>query len=186
MATSKSTALTNAQLKPQIIRGSRLDRGREVTALDSIAQTTAAAADVMLFKTDIPSNSIVTGIWIRNDDMDSGCAPALTIDVGLYASQPFKSKTSSVVSSHAEDELLDIDAFVDNSTVLQAATTSFTSQAFDATTFGPDDALKPCWEVLGYDEDPKTEFRVAITVATGAQSAAAGDVVLMVKYLVDG
>ena len=187
MATAKSTALTNTQASPSITRDARLDKGRARVALDTIAAGTGDidATDVLLFNPKIPSNAIITGISLYNDDLDSNCSPALAVDIGLFAAEDFTSTTSSVDTQHSEDDVLDADAYVDGSTTLQAATTSYTAQALDSGTFGPDDALKPCWSVLGYDSDPRTDFRVGITVATGAGTAAAGDVSIKIDYLVD-
>jgi hypothetical protein len=177
--TTKSTRLTSVQAGKK--KDARLQRGREFTALDTeaIAATELEAADVTIFDIPVPSNAIITEIAVYNDDLDSNGSPTLTLDVGLAAGEDFTSVTSSTATKHSEDDVLDADAFVDGSTTLQAATTSYTVQAFDATTFGPDDANKPAWEVLGYDEDPRTTFRIAATFAAGAATA------IRVKYVLD-
>ncbi len=165
----------------------RVIRGNTVEARDYHAYTTGEleATDVLLTGIKIPSNGIVTEILVYNDDLDSNGTPTLAVDVGLYATKRFTSTTSSTDTIHAADAILDADLLVDGATDLQAATTKYTSLALDATTFGPDDAYKPMWEVLGYDEDPQVEFGVAVTVATAAATAAAGDVMYLVRYTTD-
>lgn len=170
------------------VRDARLSKGnlKVATEVDAIAAGELEAADVTLYRNiRVPSNAVITEIAVYNDDLDSNGTPALALDIGLAAGEDFKSVTSGTESSHLADAVLDADAYVDGSTVAQAATTSWTVQAFDAATFGPDDVEKACWEVLGYDEDPKTEFVIAVTVATAAATAAAGDLALRVSYLVD-
>lgn len=183
--TTKSTRLTATQAGTKT--DARKARAREVTALDveAIAATELETADVTIFDIEIPTHAIVTEVAIYNDDLDSNCAPALAIDVGFVAGAAFTSTTSGTDTRHDEDDMLDADALVDGATDAQAATTKWTPLAFDATTFGPDDCNKAIWEVLGYDEDPRTTVRVAVTMATAAATAAAGDLGLKVKYLVD-
>lgn len=171
-----------------VTRDARLSRGKTVTAIetDAIATGELEAADVTLYRNiRIPSNAIITDISVYNDDLDSNCTPTLTIDLGLAATEDFTSTTSSTDTNHLADAVLDADAYVDGSTAGQAATTSWTSQAFDSATFGPDDCEKACWEVLGYDNDPKTTFCLACTFPAAAATAAAGDLAFKVTYLVD-
>ena len=183
--TTKSANLTNTQAGTK--RESRYGRGRLLVAsdVDAIAAGELEAADVTLLDIEIPSNAIVAEIAVYNDDLDSNCTPTLAADVGLFAVEDFTSVTSSTATKHAADAVLDADAYVDGATDLQAATTKWTALAFDSATFGPDDAEKMAWEVLGYDEDPHTRFRVGVTFAAAAATAAAGDLGVRVKYIVD-
>lgn len=183
--TVKTTELTNIEAGQKA--DSKLTRGNMVSAKDyrAVAAGELEAADVILTAIDIPSNAIVEDILVYNDDLDSNGTPTLALDVGLAASEKFTSTTSSTDTIHAENEILDADLFVDGATTLQAATTKFTSLDFDATTFGPDDAHKELWEVLGYDENPKTDFRIALTMATAAATGAAGDLIIKVVYSVN-
>ena len=138
----------------------------------------------MLFRS-MPSNAIVAEIAVYNDDLDSNCTPTLTLDVGLAAKEAFTSTTSSTDTKNAADAVLDADVFVDGATTLQAATTSWTALAFDSATLGPDDVEKPLWELLGYDNDPHTRFRIVLTFAAAAATAAAGDLAVKVTWLED-
>lgn len=183
--TTKTVKLTAHQADTK--SNSRLTRGREVCAMDYHAYTAAEleAADVLITAIEVPSNAIVTEIALYNDDLDSNATPTLATDIGLAAGQDFTSVTSGAKTKHTEDDVLDADLFVDGSTTLQAATTSFTVQAFDSVTAGPDDIYKAAWELLGYDKDPGVNFRLCITQAAAAATAAAGDVVIKCKFKVD-
>lgn len=182
---TKTARLTNVENR--LNTEARLSRGKEVTVIESEAITTGEleAADNILYDIKFPSNAIISEIAIYNDDLDSHATPTLTLDIGLAAVEKFTSTTSSSDTIHAKDAVLDADLFVDGSTVLQAATTSYTVQAFDATTCGPDDAEKPLWELLGYDNNPQTEFRLVLTFPAASATAAAGDLAVKCKYLVD-
>ena len=184
--TTKSSQLTDIQTNGLRVI-SRNIKGSHFARRDYHAYTTGELelADRLITAIELPSNAIVNEIMVYNDDLDSSCTPALVIDIGLSAGEAFTSVTSGTATKHSEDDVLDADLFVDGSTVLQGATTSFTSQALDADTAGPDDIYKALWQLLGYDEDPRTFFRVSVTVAVAAATAAAGDVVYLVKGTLD-
>jgi len=180
--TSKTTARTNFD---SAIKGeSKLHSGELVCAMDYHAYTTGQleAADILLTNISIPSNAIVQEILMYNDDLDSNGTPLLALDFGVYAREKFVSVTSSVETIHAKDSVVDADLFVDGATDGQAATTKFTSLALDSGTMGPDDAYKHVWELLGYDEDPRTTFGLCVITAAAAATAAAGDAIFLVRY----
>lgn len=169
-------------------RAARLSKGTPKVLTETIAllATETELADNILFRNiRIPSNAIISEIAVYNDDLDSNGTPALVLDMGLAAGEDFTSTTGGTETKHSEDDILDADAYVDGSTVGQAATTSWTVQAFDATTFGPDDVEKAAWEVLGYDEDPKTTLVLSMTAQVAAATGAAGDLAARVTILVD-
>jgi hypothetical protein len=183
--TSKTLIRTDFDNKKKVM--ARLVRGRAMEAREyhAFTATQLEAADVLLTGIKIPSNAILSEILMYNDDLDSNACPTLAFDIGLYATAKFISTTSSTDTTHAADAVLDADLFVDGDTTAQAATTKLTSLALDSGTCGPDDLYKSMWELLGYDNDPRTEFGVVITAATAAATAAAGDMVLVVRYVVD-
>lgn len=183
--TTKTTALSDIQSGTK--RDARLAKANLKSARDNMvyAATELELADVKISAITLPSNAIVSEVLMYNDDLDSNATPTLALDIGLAAGADFTSVTSSVETDHSEDDILDADLFVDGDITAQSATTKLTSLALDAVTAGPDDINKALWELLGYDEDPRTEFRVAVTVATAAATAAAGDCVLEVRYLLD-
>lgn len=180
MATTKSTALTAARA------GGPRKVARQVVSVQETYAVSAAeldANDVIIYNLPIPSSAVIRAIKVYNDDLDAHATPTLELDVGLAAAQKFESVTSGTKTINLQDAVLDADAYVDGSTVLQAATTSPTQLPFDTATFGPDDADKECWEVLGYDKDPRTVFNICLTMAAGAATAAAGDLQVTVDYV---
>ena len=186
--TQKTTALTNRDAGTT--RDSRLVRGRKKVAMDThqfAAATELEAADNLIMNIPLRSNAIVTDISIYNDDLDThACAPTLVVDIGVAAGEDYTSTTSSTDTKHSKDDIIDADLFVDGDTTGRAATTKWTSLALDATTFGPDDALKPIWELLGYDEDPRTTFNIVVqSQAASAALGAAGDLAVKVEYVED-
>lgn len=183
--TTKSTRLTSREAGKQ--KDARLVKGRLYTSQDNeaIAATELEAADVTLFDVIVPSNGIHDGVYIYNDDLDSNGTPTLTVDVGLFAAEDFTSVTSSTETKHSADAVLDADLLVDGSTEAQSANTDWTKLVPDSATFGPEDAGKAYWELLGYDSDPKTNFRVGVTFAAAAATAAAGDLAIKVQYIAD-
>lgn len=160
---------------------------KEFTVIENEAITTGEleAADSVIYNIDIPSSAVLSSIEVINDDLDSDGSPAVTLDVGLFAGENFTSVTSSTETEHDEDDILDVDLFVDGATTLQSATTKWTLLDYDTTTNGADDQGKELWEMLGYDSDPQTKFRVGVTFAAAAATAAAGDLALKVKYLTE-
>lgn len=185
--TQKTTALTNRD--SAIVRDARLSRGRVRVGLDHhqfAAATELEAGDNLIMDIPIPSNAIVTDIAILNDDLDTDACPTLAIDVGVAAREAYTSVTSGTETKHSKDDIIDADLFVDGATDGQAATTKFTSLALDTGTNGADDALKPVWQKLGYDEDPKTTFNIVVQSQTAAAAlGAAGDLAVKVEYVVD-
>lgn len=180
--TSKTTNLTAIQAGKRVNRG--LTKATVMRTSDTHAFTTGQleAADVLITAMQIPSNARVSEIRQYNDDLDSSCSPALAFDIGVAAAQDHTSVTSGTETAHSADDVIDADLFVDGDTTGQSATTKFTSLALDSATAGPDDAAKMVWEMLGYDEDPRTVYNVVVTTATAAATAAAGDVAWEIFY----
>ena len=185
--TQKSTALTNRD--SNIVRDNRLVAGKRKVGMDThqfAAATELEAGDNLILDIPVPSNAIITDIAIYNDDLDTNVCPTLVLDIGVAAREDYTSTTSSADTKHSADDIIDADLLVDGSTAGQAATTNWTSLAPDATTLGPDDALKPVWELLGYDNDPKTTFNIVVqSQAASATLGAAGDLAVKVEYCVD-
>lgn len=185
--TTKTTALTNRD--DGVKRDARLVKGNLYVGLDQhqfAAATELEAADNKIFDIPVPSNAIVLEVAIYNDDLDTDACPTLVLDVGVAARDDYTSVTSGSETKHVKDDIIDADLFVDGSTEGQAANTNWTVLTPDATTFGPEDALKPVWELLGYDEDPKTTFNIVVqSQAAAAALGSAGDLAVRVKYVAD-
>ena len=113
-----------------------------------------------------------------NDDLDSNCTPALTVDVGLDYSgiggtQKKDGNTSGTV--------IDADCFATAATTLQGANTAYAYLRAEADDIV--DIKKEAWEVGGLAADPGGLFYLAITVETAAATAAAGDIVVRIDYI---
>jgi hypothetical protein len=185
--TQKSTALTNRN--SGIKRSNKYNGGTVKSATDThqfAAATELEAADNTIFDIALPSSAIVRDIEIYNDDMDTGCAATLVLDFGVAAREDYTSTTSSTETQHSEDDIIDPDLFVDGSTQGQAANTIWTKLVPDSGTVGPEDSQKEIWELLGYDEDPKTTFNLVLqSQAASSALASAADCSLRVTYVVD-
>lgn len=185
--TQKSTNLTNARSGTK--RDARKKEARVVVLQDAhqfAAATELEAADNLIMDIEIRSNDIIKDIAIYNDDLDTGCAPTLVLDFGVAAAADYTSVTSSTATKHSQDDIIDADLFVDGSTEGQAANTVWTSLTPDASTNGPEDAAKEVWELLGYDEDPKTTFNLVVqSQAASSALGAAGDLAVRVEVLRD-
>jgi hypothetical protein len=185
--TQKSSALTDRNNNE--LREARLNAGKPKIALDHhqfAAATELEAADNLILDIPLPSNAIVLDIASFHDDMDTNACPTLVVDIGVAAREDYKSKTSGTVTKHSEDDIIDADLFVDGATDFQAAVTAFTSLTPDSGTHGAEDRLKPIWELLGYDEDPKCVFNLVVqSQAASATLGAAADMTIKVEYLVD-
>lgn len=185
MGTTKTVQRTNQD--GDIKNSSKLLKGNSYEDHEYHAYTTAEldAADVVLTGIKVPSNAVISEILMYNDDLDSNGSPLLAFDIGVYAADDYTSTTSAVDTIHLKDSVVDADLFVDGDTTAQAATTKYTSLAFDSATCGPDDIYKSIYELLGYDNDPSTEFGIVITTSAAAATAVAGDVALLVRYSAD-
>jgi hypothetical protein len=185
--TQKSTALTNRD--GGTLRDARLAGGNLRVGMDThqfAAATELEAADNLILDIPIPSNAIVLDVSTFHDDMDTNACPTLVVDVGVAAREDYTSTTSSSDTAHNADDIIDPDLFVDGATDFQAAVTTFTSLTPDSGTFGAEDRLKPVWELLGYDNDPKTTFNVVVqSQAASATLGSAADMTIKVEYLVD-
>lgn len=185
--TQKSTNLTNARSGTK--RASRKKAASVKVLQDShqfAAATELEAADNLIMDIEIQSNDVIKDISIYNDDLDTGCSPTLVLDIGVAAAQDYTSVTSSTATKHSQDDIIDADLFVDGSTEGQSANTIFTSLAPDASTNGPEDQQKEVWELLGYDEDPKTTFNLVVqSQAASSALASAGDLAVRVEVLRD-
>lgn len=186
---TKTTRVTNADATPAITSEARHVAGTLKQGHDKhsfAAATELEAADTKIFDIDLPSNAIVCSVEMLNDDMDTGCAPALVLDVGVVAKVKHTSVTSGTETTHSPDDVISSDLLVDGSAEGQSANTAWTTLALDTTNFAAGSADKQVWELLGYDSDPKTTYRVGLTsqVASSALASAA-DCELRVTYRVD-
>lgn len=176
--TVKSENITNIEATPITALDQRQGVLRTIFDIDAIATTSIdEAADIMLFG-PIPSNAKILDVLVLCDDLDSNACPTLAVDCGLYY--------SAIGGTQLEDgrvsgDAIDVDCFATAATTLQAAKVVWTSLRFEV-----DDIIdvnKEAWEVGGLSADPGGLFYVGFKVTTQAGTAAAGDIVLRVDYI---
>lgn len=155
--------------------------GREHVQIDTRAVTTVSIdeTDDRIMFCAIPSNAIITDVLVLCDDLDSHSTPALAVDIGLYYSGIGGDQAANL---KAAGDIIDVDAFASAYAGLQAAIVSPTSVRFEAaniTTLG-----KEAWDLGGLSADCGGLFFIGTSVTTAAATAAAGDLSLIVKFIV--
>ena len=182
MATAYSTELTNYEATPQVMVDSASAGGKVRVWSDTIAAaTTDIDDDDIIMMAEIPSNAKIKSIMLYNDDLDTGGSPALVTDVGIYNGNI--KFTSSAGTAYAAEGVIDRDCYGTVSTVLQAAVTAGTEFRYE--TLGIETVGNYMWEDGGLPEDPGKMLRIALTIETVAATAAAGDVTMVVEYIVN-
>lgn len=178
-STVKSVNLTNITATPITV----LDklRGVKKTVIDKIAVATTSTDDVgdIIMLGPIPSNAKILSIKLFNDDLDSNGAPTLAADVGLYYSG-----IGNVVSGVAKTSGTVVSATCIGTaiTTLQAANTTGVEIRFKAGDIV--DIVKEAWELGGLTADCGGLLNLGLTITTAAATGAAGDVVVVIDYLV--
>lgn len=165
MTTKKSENITNIEASPISALDKKKGEKRIVIDKVALATTDIDASDIILLG-PIPYSAVVTEIAVKNDDLDSNGSPTLTVDVGLY---------------DADGNVLVADVFAADSTVLQAANTSWTSvrnESGDITNI-----TSEVTSLAGLTSNPGGLCYVGLTVTNAAATAAAGDLVVKVEYI---
>lgn len=170
------TALeANSKLDAQVLHGVM----RVAKATEAVATTEAELADIVL-KVRIPSNASIASIMLFNDDLDSHSTPTLAADVGLYyGSDP----DVSLALNKKKGDVADADAYASAITTLQAANTTGVEVMFEARDINK--VANKVWQDAGLSADPQCFFDIGLTVTTAAATAAAGDVSVVVTYVVN-
>jgi hypothetical protein len=153
---------------------------RSVSVVDHKAVLTTSideANDVILFG-PIPSNAIIRDISILNDDLDAHACPTLAVNVGLY----YYGDGNQAALGKSLGSVLDADCIGTASTVLQAAHTTPQAVRFEAADIA--NIADEAWEIGGLSVDCGGHLLVGLTVSTAAATAAAGDVSVIITYLV--
>ena len=184
MATAYSTELTNLEATPQVMVSPGSATGKVRVWSDTIAAGTGDIDDNdILMMAEIPSNSKVISIKVYNDDLDSNGSPALVTDVGLYNGGTKFNDTDASATAYAAEGVIDRDCYGTVSTVLQAAVTAGTEFRFE--TLNINTIASFAWEDAGLTSDPGVPLRIALTIETVAATAAAGDITMVVQYVVN-
>ena len=169
MATAKSVEITALDATPREVLETGSLEGRMRVASGTIAAGTGDIDnDDVLMMVQIPSNAKVLSIKLFNDDLDSNGSPTLAANVGLY---------------YENGTALDEDCYATAITTLQAANTAGVEVAFEARNVNA--VSNFAWEDGGLSSDPGGVLRIALTMSNVAATAAAGDVSVIVTYVVD-
>lgn len=168
MTVAKSTMITNLEAGN---RETERNRGRAETYMETVALGTGDidAADVV-HMVAVPMDCAISSIKLFNDDLDSNGSPTITCNVGIYYG-PETGQTAGTV--------VDADAFATVATTLQAANTSGVELRFEAADING--IKSEVWELGGLSSNPGGHAYISLTIGTGAATAAAGDVTMVVE-----
>ena len=181
MATAKGVEITNLDATPRTTLEAASGGGKLRVFMDTIAAGTGDLDnDDIIVLAQVPSNAKLTSIRIYNDDLNSGSG---TFNVGLYNGP--QAYTISGTTTDAE-AVIDEDCYATNSDAFQAATTVTTgTEELITDTRNINAIANFVWEDGGLSEDPKVPLRIAITMSATPGTAVAGDITLVVQYVVD-
>jgi len=184
MATAYSTELTSYEATPQVMVSPASAGGKVRVWSDTIAAaTTDIDDDDIIMMAEIPSNAKIKSIMLYNDDLDSNGSPALVTDVGVYNGNVKFNDTDGSATAYAAEGVIDRDCYGTVSTVLQGAVTAGTEFRYE--TLGIETVGNFMWEDGGLTSDPGKMLRIALTIETVAATAAAGDITMVVEYIVN-
>jgi len=184
MGTAYSTELTNYEATPQVMVSPASATGKIRVWSDTIAAGTGDIDDNdILMMAEIPSNAKIKSIKLYNDDLDSGGSPALVTDVGIYNGNVKFNDTDGSATAYAAEAVIDRNCYGTVMTVLQAAVTAGTEVRYE--TLGIETVGNFMWEDGGLTSDPGRMLRIALTIETVAATAAAGDITMVVEYIVN-
>lgn len=176
-STVYSDNITNMIANPISILDKKIGKNGIIDHKSVATTSIDEVGDIILFG-PLASNCIVTGIFLKTDDLDSHATPTLAYDVGLYylgigGNQSFTGKTIGTV--------IDADAFASAILTGQSANvnwTEVTNEAGDIINIG-----KELWEIGGLSSDPGGYFAIGMTLTAVSATPAAGDVVMKVDVL---
>ena len=184
MGTAYSTELTNYEATPQVMVSPASATGKIRVWSDTIAAGTGDIDDDdILMMAEIPSNAKIKSIKLYNDDLDSGGSPALVTDGGIYNGNGLFNDTDGSATAYAAEAVIDRNCYGTVMTVLQAGVTAGTEVRYE--TLGIETVGNFMWEDAGLTSDPGKMLRIALTIETVAATAAAGDITMVVEYIVN-
>ena len=180
MASTKAVESTKLDATPRQLVEVGSGVGKKRVFMDTVAVNTTdfdADGDI-LYMAEVPSNAKITSIRLFNDDMDSGTTSV--VNVGLYNGG---TKFTDGSTKYAADALIDEDAYASAITTLQSANTSGVELAFEARNVNA--IANYVWEDGGLASDPKVPLRIALTQTATVSGDQAGDVSIIVEYVVE-
>ena len=179
MATVKSVEITNLDATPRTTLEAASGGGKLRVWMDTIAAGTGDLDNNdIIVMAQIPSNAKLVSMKIYNDDLDGATSAAF--NVGLYNGPQAYTISGTTTDAAA---VIDEDCYVTASTQFQGAVT--TPSELLAETRNINAIANFVWEDGGLAEDPGVPLRIAITMSATPGSAAAGDITMVVKYVVD-
>jgi hypothetical protein len=182
MATAKGIEITKLDATPRSLMEAGSGTGKLRVFMDTIAAATTDIDDNdIIMLAEVPSNSKVISIKLYNDDLDSGTA--IVTDVGLYNGGTKFNDTDASLTAYAAEGVIDRDCYGTVSTVLQGAVTAGTEYRFE--TLNINTIANYAWEDGGLTSDPGVPLRIALTIETVAGTAVAGDITMVVQYVVN-
>ena len=182
MATAKGIEITKLDATPRGLMEAGSGTGKLRVFMDTIAAGTGDIDDNdIIMLAEVPSNSKIVSIKVYNDDLDGGSG--LVTDIGLYNGGTKFNDTDASATAYAAEQVIDRDCYGTLSTDLRAAVTAGTEFRFE--TMNINTIANFVWEDGGLTSDPGVPLRVALTIETVASSAAAGDITMVVQYVVN-
>ena len=182
MATAKGVEITKLDATPRTTLEAASGGGKLRVFMDTIAAGTGDLDnDDIIVLAQVPSNAKLTSIRIYNDDLDG--SSSAEFNVGLYNGPQAYTISGTTTAAEA---VIDEDCYASASDAFQAATTVTTGTEEFLTEARNINAIANfVWEDGGLSEDPKVPLRIAITMSATPGSAAAGDITMVVQYVVD-
>ena len=182
MATAKGIEITKLDATPRGLMEAGSGTGKLRVFMDTIAAATTDIDDNdVIMLAEVPSNSKIISIKLYNDDLDGGSG--LVTDIGLYNGGTKFTDTDGSATAYAAEAVIDRDCYGTLSTDLRAAVTAGTEFRFE--TLNINTVANFVWEDGGLTSDPGVPLRIALTIETVAGSAAAGDITMVVQYVVN-
>jgi len=179
---AKGIEITKLDATPRGLMEAGSGTGKVRVFMDTIAAaTTDIDDDDVIMLAEVPSNSKIISIKLYNDDLDGGSG--LVTDIGLYNGGTKFNDTDGSATAYAAEQVIDRDCYGTLSTDLRAAVTAGTEFRFE--TMNINTIANFVWEDGGLTSDPGVPLRVALTIETVAGSAAAGDITMVVQYVVN-
>ena len=177
------TKLAVSQTSPRSVREVGSAGGKVRVFMDTIsAATTDIDDDDIIMLAEIPSGAKIKSIKLYNDDMDSNGSPAIVTDLGIYNGNTAFSDTDGSATRYAAEGVIDRDCYGTLSTVLQGAVTAGTE--FRNETLDINTVANYMWQDAGLTSDPGVQLWIALTIETVAATAAAGDITIVVEYII--
>ncbi len=142
-------------------------RRRVITDNFEVAASEMESTDIIVIAR-LPSHAVILSILISNDAFDA--ASAITADLGIY---------------ETDGTVVDVDAYADANTILQAATAAPGTELRYTALSTVDTVGDRIWENGSESADPSAMRDIAITIDTAATTAQAATLGYRIEYTID-